>query len=260
MLAIRIKDIKQKVHTFNGPQSWEEITPKQLRAWGKVCLLKAKVEDAMKAISYIFFNVDKKLFDQLEDSQHHAIHHKISFLKKNDCYFWIIPSFWFFLRKYYGPANRLSNLTINEYRTTELYYQLYMGTNDPKFLNLLIATLYRPKRAKQGNNDMRADYQEIDAQKRATSFKWLPVSLKYAILFNYEGCRHYIHNHPKLKKLFPKPKEGAKAVLNDYDVMIQTVAGGAFGNYKETGEINLYTFLEHVVRQMEEVDRLKTSS
>ncbi|MBC7615344.1 MAG: hypothetical protein H7202_04695 [Pedobacter sp.] len=258
MLSIRIKDIKQKVHTFKGPSNWEEITPKQLRTWGKVCLMRAKVDDAMKAISFIFFNIKREIFEQLDEGQHHQIHYKIGFLRKNDCYFWIIPSFWFMLRKYYGPANRLSNLTINEYRLTDLYYQLYISTNDPNFLNLLIATLYRPKRKKASHNDLREDYQEIIAVKRAKLFKWLPGSLKYAILFNYEGCRFYIHGHPKFSKLFKKGSAGNKKELYDYDVMIQTVAGGAFGNYKETGAINLYTFLEHVVRQIEEVEKLKS--
>ena len=257
MLTLRITDANQKIHNYSGPSSWAEITPKQLRVWAKVCLLKTKVSDALKAITFIFFGIKEKVFEQLEDEQHHQIHSKISFLQKNTCFFWVIPSFTFLLKKYYGPANRLSNLTINEYRVTELYYQLFIKQNDVKHLHYLIATLYRPKRGEVIKNDVRADYNEYQMARRAKYFKWLPASLKYATLFNYEGCRYYIQDHPKFKKLFKKGEAGKKEMLFDYDTMIQGVAGGIFGTYKETGETNLYTFLERVVKQIEDVENLK---
>ncbi len=257
MLTLRIIDLKKKVHKYTGPSSWEEITPKQLRIWAKVCLLRAGVNDAFKAITYIFFGIKADLFEQLDDAQHDQIHSKISFLKKNQCYFWIIPSFKFWFKKYYGPANRLSNLKVKEFRVTELYYQLFIKQKNPKYLDYLIATLYRPKRSGVIDNDIRVDYNEYQTIKRAKFFKWLPASLKYAILFNYEGCRFYIQDHPKFRKLYKKVEGGKKEALFDYDVMIQGIAGGIFGTYQETAETNLYTFLERVVKQIEDVENIK---
>lgn len=257
MLKIRITNPNGKIEEYKGPSSWEEITPKQLRIWAKICLLKAKVNEVLKAASFLFFGIKQKHFEVLSHDQHDQIHQKIKFLLKNNCNNWVITRFRFLFTSYYGPANKLSNLTVNEYRLTELYYQMYIKSKDAKYLDNLIATLYRPKRKGKMSDDIREDCTDFDVAKRSKKFKWLRGAFKYAILFNYEGCRYFIQEHPKYKKIFKKGAAGKEESLFDYDVMIQSIAGGIFGNYKETGNTNLYTFLNHTAHQLEEVERLK---
>lgn len=256
MLTLRIINEKQNVKNYNGPSNWGEVTAKQLRIWAKICLLRTKISDALKAVSFIFFGIKESHFILLSEDQHHKIHDRLKFLLKNTCHKWVIESFRFLLGKYYGPANKLSNLTISEFRLTELYYQMYIKSNEPAYLHLLIAVLYRPKRSGVIDNDIRADFTEYAINRRAKRFKWLPASLKYAILFNYEGCRFFIIDHQKYKKLFKGGAKGTKVAIYDYDDMITSLAGGPFGNYIDTGRTNLYTFFDHIIKQNNDIKNL----
>lgn len=253
-----------KIHRYQGPSNWDEVTLKQFYAWAQICLKSVKLNDALKAAAFLFFKIKTKDFSTLTNDQRQQAGDLVKWLMLNECHQWKLENFRYGFEKYYGPANRLSNLTIQEFKYTETYYQAYQISNEVKYLDLLIAVLYREKAPKITGNDLRKEISDIDISIRAKKLKSLPGWKKYAILFNYEGCRNYIHNLPKYKNIFIKPKKKenedvkAKPQFFDYDVLILNIAGGAFGNYHETGTINLYTFLDYLAKQKEDFDKIKS--
>src|SRR5690606_32360899 len=115
----------------------------------------------------------------------------------------VIGTLWILGRRYYGPGNRLANITIAEYRRTEIYYQLYQKSKRREFLLLLAATLYR-RRGGKNPEDPRKEMDERSIQRRADFFGWaMHRNTLRSILLFYEGCRQDImRRHPKV---YPKP-------------------------------------------------------
>lgn len=99
------------------------------------------------------------------------------------------------LRKYYGPADRLYNITFGEYLAADNYFSRYMETKEPGFLNKLVATLYRPKDKKytktgyDARGDIREPFNDNNIEARAKKISKIPEHVKQAILMFFNGCK-----------------------------------------------------------------------
>lgn len=255
MNYIRLESVHSKKR-YSGPSSWNELTRKQLFVWSGIIRQRIPIEYALKSALILFYKVPLKLFNLLTPAQRVELTQTLSFLTdKNELTKNVIGSFRLFLTRYHGPSSRLSNLTISEYRRTELYYQLWHKTTDGQYLDLLAATLFRPKGNQHPDDDVRAPIVELDLQKRASRFKWLNPTIRHSILLFYEGCRFYvIDKHPKI---FKSSKKEDKGGLFDFEEVILAVSGSKFGTFEETKNTNLYLFLQQLVDRMEEAEELK---
>jgi hypothetical protein len=107
-------------------------------------------------------------------------------------------------KKYYGPADALTNLTLTEYIHAETNFSMYRKLKKDQYLHNLIAILYRPKDKKASidkpdfKGDMREPFNDFVFENRAPLFDALSPEQKEVILFYYDGSRSF------LNKLFPE--------------------------------------------------------
>lgn len=253
---------------YKAPSKWDEISEKQFIAWAAACLKRLDIGDCIRLCIKVFYNIPLLPFLRMPESWRIQIAPTLGFLfEKQLPVKWVIkvirPSTPFRITKYYGPDDRLANCTINELRYALIFYQAYTRLKDKgdtveneaeECLDQLIATLYRPKRKGIISHDIREDLTDYGVRQRASLMRKLPAKVRHAILLNFEGC----YAHIKKNYLDKLPKEGkASEGLFDFNGIIRTVSGGKFGPKAQTEQTLIYDFLEHLVENAEEVERMK---
>lgn len=109
--------------------------------------------------------------------------------------------------KYFGPANRLSNISIEELNFAYRFYFDWITTKDVAALDRLVTTLYRPARKKK-RGDIRELFDEQSIMRRGRVFPKLPLDKKIAIGFAFKGSVEYMFG--KYQVLFPPFKSKKK--------------------------------------------------
>lgn len=240
-----------------APAKWEEMTRGQLLKWCSVLRMELNRKEALSMAVLLLYDMPKKIFKGFSPVQDVQLRQTMLWLTDNRLTKNVLGYVTILLRKYHGPANRLTNLTISEYRRTELYYDMYRITGQKKFLYLLAATLFRPAGGNSGN-DVRCSLTENGVVRRAKYFSWSlhPTALMAIKLF-YEGCRDDImRSHPvvyqkPVKKVLAKPSPN----FQDLEDHILAYSGGKLGSFNETQETNLYVFLKNMTQRIEEYER-----
>uniref|UniRef100_F4C2C5 Uncharacterized protein n=1 Tax=Sphingobacterium sp. (strain 21) TaxID=743722 RepID=F4C2C5_SPHS2 len=237
---------KGKKRFYTAPESWNELSKRQLLIWCGVIRQRVPVDLAFSTATALIYGMPLRIYNMLTEAQQSELNHTLSFLKKeNRLTSNVIGSFRILCMKYIGPSGRLASLTIGDYRRAEIYYQLYLKQEDPFLLNLLAATLF--KRSDKPDSDK-------SVARRARFFRLANPNILHAILLFYEGCREYIHK--SFPRIFVKPNPNSPQpapsnTILDFEEIILAVSGGKFGNFKYTQEVPLYTFLKHLDQEME---------
>jgi len=106
---------------------------------------------------------------------------------------------WFrWVRRLYGPSDRLYNLTFGEYIAADNFFRRYVATGKVEFLDKLIATLWRNEdRNYQPNEftyrgDRREPFNEYTVNTRMNKVRGLPMNMKVAILLWWNGCINHL--------------------------------------------------------------------
>lgn len=148
---------------------------------------------------------------------------------------------------YYGPQERLSNMTADEFKHAELFNQKFTEEKEEKWLLLLLATLWREKSEKYNPNDIRKPFSEFDElENRAKKFKRLPYKIKMACLLNYIGMRNAYVNEEIPKFVFDKPSDESTESQN-YDVLLMRISESqVFGNYYFVKNTFIHDIIEHL--------------
>jgi hypothetical protein len=246
-----------------APARWVELTEEQLLVWVKICAKTIEPAQALMFVSSVFYSIRRELFFKLNVAQQIQLADTLKFLLENDLHAWLIPDIKVgLLKKLSGPSDHLSSSTIAEFRSSESYYHAYHAQKDERYLDQLIATLYRPTsilsyyRYKNNGKDERKLFSEVDVIRQAPKMSQLDKDLRAAILFNYEGCRSFIVK--RYPTIFVKGDgEQPSKVLPDLNPYIKTIAGGKFGPYKDTEQTDLYLFLDHLRDEIEALSKQK---
>lgn len=238
---------KGKPMSFTAASVWNEVTPRQLLLWIAVLYGKAEDEDKLALAVPVFYGLPAKIYKRLATHLRLQIAPSLrKLLAQNTLNIWLIKSFRLHFRKYYGPADKLTNLTAHEFfNICEPLYWQFKTTGDEHKLTALCAVLYRQKRKGVIDDDIREEITDAGIGLRARRFKKLPLNYKLAILFNYEGCRNFIvSNH----SIAFDGKAGKSKKRGDVTLAL---AGGPLGDHPSTKKTNLYTFLLHLVNLIE---------
>lgn len=243
-----------KLIQLAAPSGWNGITPAQFLTW--IITLQADLteEEKLRRAVPIFYSTKRRLYRHIPEHYLIQFAPTLRFLfEQNKLNKWLIQSFRHRFRRYYGPADKLSNLTAYEFFIVcEPLYWKYKATGSISTLNALVATLYRPKRNDIVQNDLREPLTDAGIAARAKRFASLPVPLQLAIVFNYEGCRNYIaHTH---QKAFSNNGGGKSNKRGDITL---TLSGDKLGDLEKTRNTNLYTFLLHLENLIEQEEKLK---
>ena len=239
--------------SFMAPSVWNEVSPRQLLLWISVLYGKNEEETKLALSVPIFYGLPVRVYKALKPSYRLQIAPSLRKLfNENQLNVWVFKSFRLFFKKYYGPADKLSNLTAYEFfNICEPLYWEFKKTGDVRHLNALCAVLYRRKRKGLVNDDIREDITDAGIARRAERFSKLNLNYKLAICFNYEGCRNFVTT------VFAKAFEGKGGKTNRRKDITLALSGGALGDHPTTKKTNLYTFLEHLVNLIEQEEELK---
>lgn len=241
---------------YTAPSKWEEMTADQLKIWVEILSKNIEVTHALSFACIHLYKIPYKLWQSLIPAYHVQIKETLKFLtKSNQLTNWLITSFKIGLTTYYGPANKLSSITIEEFRHAEVYYLAYMKTKRPELLDSLISVLFRQKGKSEAELDNRIQFSPLIVQTNTAKMSGLHKLKKEAILFNYAGCRNFIFKkYPTIFKI--SKKEQSAGGIPDLINLISVVAGGKFGTQRETERTPLYNFLDHLEREIENADKV----
>jgi hypothetical protein len=104
----------------------------------------------------------------------------------------------------YGPDDRMRNITAGEFAKAEYRYQSFLASGNVRYLNEMIAVLYRPARrfawlarlVQSWDGEHRVSYHDYHLA-RATDIDKINMDVRFAILMFFEGCRNLaISGHP----------------------------------------------------------------
>ncbi|MGV3588607.1 MAG: hypothetical protein ACO1OF_16495 [Adhaeribacter sp.] len=150
------------------------------------------------------------------------------------------------LKKYYGPADELENITFIEFIKAEAAFLAFQRTQKEEYLNRLCAILYRPRRRgkltpENATGDIREKFNDALVPGRALAMARLPIQVRLAILLFFSGCRQTIVKaNPEI---FPEKKQ-TRTLSSElgWAGILRTLAGH-INQFEKTGDQNLYTVL-----------------
>ncbi len=195
------------------PTNWNQLTPKQILMVCRLHLSQLTQQEfrlkaflaltGMKALSrpllggYYSFSLKGQLLRIHQEEM-------VWFLKSVDfllgeCQLSVnrFPSIIIGLRRYFGPANKCYNLTLNEYIHASASVYKYQMTEDFKHIDTLCAILYRPRGHGSCESDPRERFDDYGYQKNQNRFARLSKHKKLAVMMFFLGCQY------ELNKAFP---------------------------------------------------------
>jgi len=194
-------------------EQWEHDCLEEYEEEGKLVFL-AELDEILKATDFLFE-------PQTEDNNTVSI--ALTFIRIPYSYLegqkWTRGK----KRRFYGPKNELSNLTIFELGYTFQLFEQFLQTQDEDLANRLIATLYRPQKPRTKaneragyHNDIRQPLYRLEhlVEKRLKLVATLPQLTRQLILFWFASCRQQIIN--KYPNIFEPENTATERVGNDY--------------------------------------------
>ena len=155
-----------------------------------------------------------------------------------------IPSIKIKNKKLFAPADRLTNITVDEFAHADDLFLGWYNSQDFEYLQFLTAVLYR----ENNNKGKRITFDKTELESKAKLIK-IDKKTLLTIALSYQGSRNYLIAQFPL--VFPKPKKNTKAPLNSgFGKLILHLSGGKFGTYNETKNTNIYTFLAEFEEQL----------
>jgi hypothetical protein len=247
---------------FDIPTSWNELTNWQLK---RIASIFFSDKDTKKVtfllVVYLFmprlslWNI-LKLFFLFMQVPYSALKEYTKFLyEEND-----LTRFPKKLRSRFsylhGPADRLSNVTIEEYAYADLFYYNWAKTKSTTDLDRLVSVLYRPKANETEElTDLRQAFDKDKLRFHAKSVERLSTLTKITIMMAFQGCRDNI-----IKRYTNVYKKGkSKSGYAPFTKIIASMARGEsqpFGDYYKTKQANVFDFMEMLDEEIKE-QRLK---
>lgn len=228
-----------KIKSFQAPSEWAECSKRELLMIAKTVRADLPVIQSEILLSLKMFSIPRKLFGMISSEERAAIVRLCKFveqkkvLDKN-----LIPSFYFRMRKYFGPNEDYDNIQGIEFAFAELSYSRFVETKDETYLDDLAAILYRNRRYFNIKNDIRSDFYIRSVNKRAKRFKKLPHEIKFSIFLNYEAFRNWVTDgHPQIFPAIEHQEGESQEADNNSSLWVKAyrmiAETAVFGNYDE---------------------------
>ncbi|MBC8488857.1 MAG: hypothetical protein H8D45_22775 [Bacteroidetes bacterium] len=176
----------------------------------------------------------------------------------------LLPKFTYKNKTFYGPADKLFNITFAEYIVAETNYLNFLKSKDELDLNKLVVTLYRFKDPEyipdnvKTKGDPREQFNDHLIGRRAVNISKLNTEIKYAVFMFYKGCRNFI------VKQFPaahKPPKKKSSNNLGFLSLVDALTGGDVTKTDSVRKSYLYDVmvrLEQAAIIIEEIETIKT--
>ncbi len=246
---------------FKGASTWSELAPEYLLHYARIRLLLGVSDLSRHLIAMHLFQVPYPLFKQLKECQMLQLHQCIIWLfKKNNLEKWLISAIKINQTKLYGPKNKLSNLTGEEFMYTEAAYEHWLLDQHPKHLDTLFAVLFRRKK----RFSLKRTAFDPESISRAIALtKNVKPYVKYAVAVNYAGCRNLIiSKHENIWKVSQEEYQVStgKIKATSWASLFLDLAGDKFGTYQQTIKTNLWLLLADLDSKAKQAAELKKKS
>lgn len=163
----------------------------------------------------------------------------------------LIPRFKVGPTYYYGPSDKLFNITLSEFIHAENNLKRYAQEKDIRHLDKLIAILYRPQDnsydpdAANYKGDRRTPFNDHRFEERADKFRKLTPNIKTCIYLWYTGCQWWYQQ--KFPHVFSKKSAGEDNGLGFLN-LIDALTGGDVSKTDEIRRTLLMDVMVHLER------------
>jgi hypothetical protein len=233
---------------------YNELTQEQL-----IVIAKLFVDNCDKAIAelkvlQLLLNINKVKFFMipLEAKKEMLPYISWVFEDKNLLTTQLIP----YYNGFYGPSSEWDNLTMKEWNSCEVFYELMVSEEEESdfYLNQLIATIYRsPKflynKSKNKDGDIRQKYNPNETEFWARKVSKWPIEIKAAILMWYDGCRQMLVNG---YDVFDSSTTQTEKVSSGMFEVIRGLCGAKYGNFENVENLNVHIAMRELELQKKE--------
>jgi len=262
-------------------ENWEELNPQQYASVLQI-LTYAKADKDTVFVSLISLLFEQKNFHILtyfDDEQLYALMPLIDFiLNTRPPVINKFPKLKINKKECIAPNDDLSNICFGEWCFAYQFYQLYYEFKDDKYLNMLIATLYRVADPKQNENnlnytgDLRYIFNENLLYKHAFDVASIPSPYKTAVITWFSSALLSVMD--ARQRVFPKaiktPEEAetapeketeeTKGNITDWMTVFRELLGPKWGTTEQLKYTNAMFVLDGLEEQHIAFEEAKANS
>jgi len=213
------------------PSEWNELSQKQLLYVSKLFSAKFTLVEFRVRALFEFLSIGKKTFKRITPEDAFTLCESLDFLNtevsltRN-----LIPVIKAGLRKYHGPADAMVYCTFGEFTLACSALDEYQKTGEVKYLDELVAILFRPMKVFwfilkyfTDNQDPRGKFMNRTLKKRAGSIAMVDHCVKYSIYLFFNGV---LNSLPALYPYVYKQKGETEDQDNGWASLIISLADG----------------------------------
>lgn len=158
-----------------------------------------------------------------------------------------------FSRRYYGPADLMKDCTINEFSFAFGCYSLYNQSKQEKYLDSLVAVLYRPKNKNYLlDGQLREPFNNKKMRFRENRIKKLNPKYRVAVMLFFDGVLEHLKARYPL--IFRRAEAGARAGGSFHSTLME-MSGGVFVELDKILEQDMYMVLDRLQKVVETNER-----
>ena len=213
------------------PSQWNELSRKQLLFVSKLFSAQLTIVDFRVKALFEFLSIKRKNFKRIAPEDAFTLCESLDFLNKEvNLTRNLIPEIKAGLRKYHGPADAMVYCTFGEFTLACSALDEFQKTGEEKFLDQLVAILYRPKKIFwfirkyfTDNQDPRGKFMNRTLKKRAGKIVKVDHCVKYSIYLFFNGV---LNSLPALYPYVYQEKNEAGDQENGWASLIISLADG----------------------------------
>jgi hypothetical protein len=245
-----INHIGTKKKVIEMPTEWHELTTDQYIGVCRILCMAITEEEARLRILKLLMGLSD--YEFLRPSRRQRINQRlmlqyfeklfpeIDFVFSEEKLFSknFIPKFSHRGITYYGPSDKLANLTGDELEKTDFFYSAFNATKKHELLIGIIATIYREEAPEKNARDNRKDFDDADIEPRMAALEGLPEYIVLGIRMFYE--RSLMMWQKDYSKVFKEGKEkNKKPDLQAWRKLNRAMAGPKRGTVNDVKKLTI---------------------
>jgi hypothetical protein len=218
-----------------SPSSWNELSRKQLLFVSRLFHGQLTMIDFKLRALFNFISITQKIKKYLHPEDAYFLCETLDFLfevvslTRN-----LLPKLKSGLRTYVGPSDAMKNCTFGEFTMANSLLDYFSSTKDQKYLDEMVAILYRPKKwfwfirkLFTDNQDARKRFANRTLKKRTEKMGNMDYNVKYCVFLFFSGI---LNSLPELYPYVYQMKGDSGGEENGWAYLIISLADGKTDN------------------------------
>ena len=217
--------------TYLTPSDWNELTKKQVLFVSRLFQGQLSMVDFKLRALFDFLSIRPKIKKRIHPEDAYFLCESLDFLFKEVSLtrnlLPVIRTGWI---KCIGPSDAMMNCTFGEFTMANSRIDSYSKTREQKYLDEMVAILYRPKKwfwfirkAFTDNQDPRKKFVNRSLKKRCQKIFRLDYEIKYSVFLFFSGV---LNSLPVLYPYVYQQNEDAGSADNGWASLIISLADG----------------------------------